>query len=82
MSTLLLGPAYGRKYLSPAEALKDWDAGKDFRIIGGGPYTSKRDLEYMRVMEVSALNVCGNTILLTNEYYEQNIVKSDLGLMI
>jgi len=33
--------AYGRK-----SAIADWEAGKDFKIVGG-PYCSKRDLAAM-----------------------------------
>lgn len=36
-------PAYGRKYKSEAEVLKDWNAGKDFKVYPSGPYTSIRD---------------------------------------
>ena len=35
-------PAYGRKYESQADAMKDWENGKDFKLIEG-PYFSKRD---------------------------------------
>lgn len=34
--------AYGRRYASFFEALRDWNAGKDFKIVGG-PYISIRD---------------------------------------
>ena len=44
MRTMQLIPAYGRIYTTPASALKDWQAGKDFQILGG-PYCSIRDLE-------------------------------------
>lgn len=40
---LILFPAYGRTYRNTAEMAADWNAGKDFRIIGG-PYCSIRDL--------------------------------------
>lgn len=45
-----LVPAYGRDYATPKDVLKDWVAGKDFRIadIGNrwnGSYTSNRDWE-------------------------------------
>ena len=41
-------PAYGRDYKSKKAALADWQAGKDFRIVGyrsegGGTYVSIRD---------------------------------------
>ena len=35
--------AYGRKYDSQMEFWKDWEAGKDFKIVNG-PYFSKRDV--------------------------------------
>lgn len=42
MGTIVLLPAYGRRYTSWKAAKADWDAGKDFRIEDG-PYCSKRD---------------------------------------
>jgi hypothetical protein len=39
-------PAYNRHYLTYADAKNDWEAGKDFKILGG-PYCSKRDEEQM-----------------------------------
>jgi hypothetical protein len=50
-SPMVLLPAYGRKYTSAAKALKDWEAGKDFKIKNG-PYTSVRDAE--RLANVSS----------------------------
>jgi hypothetical protein len=44
---LFLIPAYGRRYRSREAALQDWQAGRDFQILGG-PYCSIRDLEAMR----------------------------------
>lgn len=44
MKQLVLVPAYGRTYKTVEAARKDWDAGKDFRILNG-PYCSIRDLE-------------------------------------
>ena len=43
MYNLILLPAYGRRYETNSEALADWNAGKNFRIVAG-PYTSKRDV--------------------------------------
>jgi hypothetical protein len=43
MSTLFIRPAYGRTYHSQQQALNEWNAGKDFKIING-PYLSNRDL--------------------------------------
>jgi hypothetical protein len=45
---ILVG-AYGRSYVSKKDAIKDWEAGKDFRIQGG-PYCSNRD--YSKLYEV------------------------------
>ena len=43
----VLRAAYGRRYTTAAEAIADWEAGKDFQIARGpsyvGAYTSKRD---------------------------------------
>ena len=44
---LFLIPAYGRRYRSREAALHDWQAGRDFQILGG-PYCSIRDVEAMR----------------------------------
>ena len=44
---LFLTAAYGRKYTSREQAVKDWQAGKDFKI-DDGPYCSIRDIELMR----------------------------------
>ena len=39
---LILNGAYGRLYKSADDAIRDYEAGKDFRIAGG-PYCSIRD---------------------------------------
>lgn len=39
-------PAYGRKYKSKEEVLKDWYDGKDFSSAAG--YFSVRDLKHIR----------------------------------
>ena len=49
MQTLILTPAYGRRYNHKAEALADWKAGRDFKIVGG-PYCSIRDIVVMKRM--------------------------------
>ncbi len=43
---MIVMPAYGRRYPSAAAAVKDWDSGKDFRILRG-PYCSVRDSEML-----------------------------------
>ena len=40
-------PAYGRQYKTSQEAKADWDAGKDFKIVGGS-YLSIRDINYIK----------------------------------
>lgn len=40
-SWITVTPAYGRDYKNKAEALADWDAGKDFRETSTGRYTDK-----------------------------------------
>lgn len=42
LNTVLLEPAYGRKYKTEQEAISDWQAGKDFKFVGG-PYCSIRE---------------------------------------
>ena len=42
-----LVPAYGRTYDTGPQAWEDWEAGKDFRILGG-PYCSIRDREALQ----------------------------------
>lgn len=43
MFNLILMPRPGVRYETNDAAMADWKAGKDFRVIGGGPYTSRRD---------------------------------------
>jgi hypothetical protein len=38
-------PAYGRIYQCASAMREDWDRGLDFKIAGGGPYMSCRDVE-------------------------------------
>ena len=47
MQTTLM-PAYGRRYKAADQMRADWENGKDFRIGSAGPYTSIRDLKYLR----------------------------------
>lgn len=61
-------PAYGRKYESKEQLLKDWTAGKDFQIWQG-PYCSIRDREKMREQGyekvlIAAINPHGSQPLL------------------
>lgn len=46
MNTIILLPAYGRKYHSLADAMLDWLNGKDFKIENG-PYCSVRNVSHM-----------------------------------
>ena len=45
--TVVLLPAYGRRYANEEAAIQDWLDGKDF-LIEHGPYTSIRDIEMLR----------------------------------
>lgn len=47
MLNLILMPAYGRRYKTNDQALADWNAGKDFRVVGGSSYCSIRDVSHM-----------------------------------
>jgi hypothetical protein len=38
--------AYGRMYKCQADAMRDWNQGKDFKLVEG-PYFSKRDFDSM-----------------------------------
>ncbi len=55
-SPLILIPAYGRTYQTSEDMLADWNAGKDFRVMGHGCYTSIRDLSTLRA-ESSSVNL-------------------------
>ena len=46
---IYLIPAYGRSYNSKESMLKDWEAGKDFKILNG-PYCSIRDSQSLKRM--------------------------------
>jgi hypothetical protein len=48
---IILMPAYGRTYSTSAEAVMDWKAGKDFKIMAG-PYCSIRDLDKLGASSV------------------------------
>ena len=45
---LVLNGAYGRRYESAEDAIKDYEAGKDFKI-SAGPYCSIRDFPNEKV---------------------------------
>ena len=47
MIQLTLLGAYGRTYATKEKALKDWNGGKDFKILNG-PYCSIRDIDHMK----------------------------------
>lgn len=47
MYVMTLTPAYGARATTAQELQQMWNAGKDFRIFPGGPYTSKRDAELL-----------------------------------
>lgn len=58
---MVLTPAYGRVYATEAEMLKDWQGGKDFRIMPVGPYCSVRDLAALQHNSSSITLWDGNT---------------------
>ena len=45
MEIIEVRPAYGRKYASFAEVLRDWLDCKDFQIVGTSAYLNKADVE-------------------------------------
>lgn len=46
--SVTLAPAYGRDYKSQKAVMADWDANKDFEVLGGGGMkTSKEDFKTM-----------------------------------
>ena len=45
--SIVLIPAYGKQYTSKEQALTDWKAGEDFRMVGFG-YTSIRDIKELQ----------------------------------
>jgi hypothetical protein len=45
---LELIPAYGRVYLTKEDAVNEWMAGRDFKVING-PYCSVRDATNLRL---------------------------------
>jgi hypothetical protein len=51
---LVVHGAYGRDYDAWEPCLKDWEAGKDFRLLGG-PYCSVRDVPRMQAEGVKML---------------------------
>ena len=45
---MYLVPAYGRHYATSAACLKDWKAGKDFKVVKGA-YCSIRDYDELSI---------------------------------
>lgn len=66
---LTLIPAYGRDYKSKKEVMADWNAGKDFVVVGYGPddgrYINKEDapkgatlnIRYKRMTQICVIKV-------------------------
>jgi len=56
MSRLTVVPAYGREYKSAAALLADWEADKDFAVMGlmGSGYINRSDAIASGVSEVTA----------------------------
>lgn len=55
---LRLVGAYGRQYTSKEALIKDWNDGKDFRIVNG-PYCSIRDLPEIRKRGFTQIELFG-----------------------
>lgn len=53
-SPIFIEPAYGRRYLTREALLRDWEDGRDFKVVYG-PYCSNRDLEYLKSTEPSGI---------------------------
>jgi hypothetical protein len=68
---LELVPAYGRTYKTTNEMEQDWNDGKDFKIRGGGPYCSIRDIHLMKG-EYTLIRLYPNML---HEYYLTKVVK-------
>lgn len=45
--TVIITPAYDRRYQEANAVVADWEAGKDFKILNG-PYLSIRDADAFR----------------------------------
>jgi hypothetical protein len=61
---LMVVGAYGRNYKTFAEALVDWHAGKDFRIVNG-PYCSIAEVGIMKdrgVRHLTFIGGCGGVL--------------------
>ena len=56
---VVLLPAYGRTYETIEAAEKDWNEGKDFRILNG-PYCSIRDQTLLNDMGHDVAILVGN----------------------
>lgn len=58
---LYVAGAYGRQYMAPEAAQKDWNDGKDFQITGigkdHGRYCSVRDFDAI-AKEYDAVSIC------------------------
>jgi hypothetical protein len=57
---LELIPAYGRVYLTKEDAVNEWMAGRDFKVING-PYCSVRDSNSLR-FGYSSVWICWNRV--------------------
>lgn len=58
-ATLLLLPAYGRKYTSTVAMLADWDAGRDFKVHRG-MQVNKFDVPEMARQGIQAIWLQGS----------------------
>ncbi len=62
LKEMTLTAAYGRTYADKESAMRDWYAGKDFKIVDG-PYCSIRDLDTLAAYGMDI------NIMLTDDTY-------------
>lgn len=49
-------PAYGRRYATSEDLLKDWNDGKDFKVCDG-PYFGKNEKELIKADGFTAIRI-------------------------
>lgn len=49
-------PAYGRQYITEAQVICDWYAGKDFRLVRGS-YFSQRDANVLKELGFTKVTI-------------------------
>jgi hypothetical protein len=63
INTTIIAPAYGRTYADKAAVLKDWNEGKDFRMMQNGAYCSIRDIADLHYMTTVYIVVASPKII-------------------